>query len=87
MLGSGWETLLEVRKWSVTLPEVWNWSGDPPGGPKVVGRPSRRSGTDWQTLPKIQKWSGGSPEGSEVFGRPSRKSGSIWEALPEIREW
>ena len=30
---SGWECLPKVRKWSVTIPEVWNWLGDPPGGP------------------------------------------------------
>ena len=47
----------------VTLPEVWKWSGDPPGGPevvvrssrrlKVVGRPSRRSGSGRETLSKF----------------------------------
>ena len=42
--------------------------GDPPEGVELVGRPSRRSGTDWQTLPKIQKWSGDYPGGSEVVG-------------------
>ena len=53
--GSGQESLPEVRKWLETLPEVqncsetildvWNWLGNSPGGPGVVGRSSRRSGS------------------------------------------
>ena len=34
------------------------WFGDPPGGPRWVGGPSRRSGTGWGTLPVVQDGSG-----------------------------
>ena len=33
-----------------TLSEVLTWLGDPPGGPEVVGRPSRRSGSGREIL-------------------------------------
>ena len=62
--GTGWETILEVRKWLETIPEVWNWSGDPPEDVELVGRhsrrsgssrrPSRRSGTGWETLMEVR---------------------------------
>ena len=64
--GTGRKTHLEVRKWSETLPEVWNWSGDPHGGLELVGRHSRKfeigwetlpsCGTGRETLPEFQKW-------------------------------
>ena len=57
-----------------TIPAVRKWSGDPPGGPEVVGRPSRR----------IQNWSGDPPGGPEVVCRPARRSGSGRETLPEV---
>ena len=37
-----------------TLPEVRKWSGDPPEGPEVIGRPVRCSGNGWET----PRWSG-----------------------------
>ena len=48
-----------------TLPEVWKWSGDPPGGPevvrdhpegeKLVGRPTQWYGSGRKTLPAVRK--------------------------------
>ena len=52
--GGGRETLPEARKWSLTLPEAWKWSGDPPGGPEVVGRQSRTSGSGQETLQEVR---------------------------------
>ena len=40
-----------------TLPEDRNWSGDPPGGPEVLGRHSRKFGTGRDTLPVVRNWS------------------------------
>ena len=75
------EALLGVREWSGVVgrpsrrcgigqeahPEVREWSGGPPGGLRVVGRPSRRSrsggrpsrksGSGWEALPEVQNWS------------------------------
>ena len=49
-----------------TLPDVWEWSGDPPGYLGVVGRPagcpgvverlSRMSGSGLETLVYVRKW-------------------------------
>ena len=55
-----------------TLPDVCDWSGDPPGCPGVVGRPSRMSGRSRETL--------------QMSGRPFRMSGSGQEALSDVRE-
>ena len=80
---------------------VWKWSGDPPGGPKVVKRPSRSSGRGQEALPKVRKWLGVHPGDmevvgkwsrvppgdSEVVGRPSRRSGNGREALPGDKIW
>ena len=51
-----------------TLPEFWDgleilgevrdWSGDPPGGPGLVGGPSRRFGTGRETLQEVRDRSG-----------------------------
>ena len=46
-----WKTLSEVRKWSESVPEDKKQSGDPPGGPEVVGRPARWSGSGRETFP------------------------------------
>ena len=73
--GSGRETLLVVRKWSEIIPEVWNWLEDLIGGPEVVGRTSRRSGTGLGDL----------IGGPEVVERPSQRSGTGREILPEAR--
>ena len=58
------------------LPEIREWSEVSPGGPGVVGRPSRRSES-------IQKpfWRSGSSR--EVL--PEVRDYS--ESLPEVREW
>ena len=81
--GSGWEALPEVREWSV---------GNP-GGPGVVGRPSRssrrpirrfRSGRE--AIPDVLEWSKGPPEGPGVVEMPTRRSGSGRETLTEVRE-
>ena len=67
-------------------PEVCKLSGDPPGGPELVGRPSRRSGTARETLPEFRNCSGDPaggpkvvgdpPAGPELVGRHSWRSGS-----------
>ena len=65
--GSGREWsggLLEVREWSEALKEVREWS-------EVVGRPSRRSGSDRKALPEVRELSGRPTGGLEVVGRPS----------------
>ena len=82
--GSVRETLLEIQKWSETFPEVWNWSGDPSGGPEAVGRPSRRFGSARETLPEVWKWSGDPPGDSNVVGRPSRRVGCGQETFLEV---
>ena len=82
--GSGRETPLVVRK----------WSGVPPGGPEVVERPARLSGSGreafpekWKQLrgpPEIRKWSGGPTRGPQMVENPSRRTGSGRETLPEV---
>ena len=103
---SGWKTLSEIWICSadpfggpvvVGDPAVGpDWSVDHPVGPEVVGRPSRRSGSRWETLPDVRKWSGYPPGGPELVGRPSRRSKwledppggpSGWETLSEVRKW
>ena len=71
--------------------------GDPPGGPEVVERPSRRSGSGRETLPKVQnwsethpevrKWSGDPPSGPGLVGRSFHSSGSSRKAYLEVRKW
>ena len=60
--GRGRETPLVVRKFLGGLLEVWKWSGGPPRGPEVVGRPSLMSGNGREAI--LEKWkrSGGPPE-------------------------
>ena len=53
----------------------------------MVGRPSPRSESGWETLPEVRKWSVDPPGGPEMVGRPSRWSGSSRETLPEIQKW
>ena len=50
--------------------------GDHPVGVELVGRLSRRSGTDRETLREVRKWSGDHLGSPELVGRPSRKSGT-----------
>ena len=78
-----------------TLPMVRNWSGDPPGGPELVGKPSRRCGSIWDNRPEFRKWSrypskfrnwSGDPTGGpEVDGRSFHSYGSSRKALPEVQ--
>ena len=70
MSRSGREVLPENREWSG---DCNVWSGNPPGCPGVVGRPSLMYGSG--------------QEASRVVGRPTRMSGSGREALPENRDW
>ena len=77
-----------------TLPVVCEWSGDPPGCPAIVGRPSQMSGSVRKAFPVVQEWSGCSPASLGVVGRPYRMSGSLFRmtgsgrlALPNVWEW
>ena len=74
------------------LPDVWEWSEDPPGCPEVVWRSSRMSLSGERPF-----WMYGSyreapgclgrPLGCPgVIGRPPRLSGSGWVAIPDIWE-
>ena len=63
-----------------------NWSGDPLGGPEVVGGPTRRSGSDRGILPEVRKWSGDPLLGLEVVGGPIRRSGNGRGTLPEVQK-
>ena len=78
------------------LPDVREWSGDPPGCPGVVGRPFRMSGSGretladvpefWEALLDVRQLSGGLLY-VRVVGMPSRMSESGREALPNVQEW
>ena len=59
-----------------TNPEVRNWSGDPPGGLELVGRPSWRSRSGWETL-----WRSGT--GRETL--PEVRKSSVTH--PEVLKW
>ena len=48
MYGNGWEA----------LPDVWEWSGGPPGCPGVVGRSFRKSVSGREELSEVRKRSG-----------------------------
>ena len=41
------------------LPDVREWSGDPPGCPGEVGRPSLMSESGREAIPDVREWSGG----------------------------
>ena len=55
MSGTDQETLLEVRKWSGDLSGSSEVVEAPPKGLQLVGRPSRRSRTGWETLPEVRE--------------------------------
>ena len=76
MTGSGREALPNNQKWLGGLPDVRDWSGDPPGCP-----------WGWEALQDVQEWSGVSRGCSGVVGRRSRMSGSGWKALLDVRKW
>ena len=90
--GTGQRTLPEVRDWSGTLPEVRDrsgtlgevryWSGDPQGGSRRVGGPTRRSGMHWWTLMEVLVGSVDPRGGPGRGGRPSRGSVTGSSTLP-----
>ena len=53
------------------LPDVWEWSGGPPGCLGVDGGPSRMSGSG--------------PDTPRMSGRNSRMSGSGRKAIPDVQ--
>ena len=82
MSGSGREDLLDV----------WEWSGGPPGCPRVGGRISWMSGNGQEAFLVVREWSRVPPGCPGVAGRPSLISGSGGESLtggqddfPDIR--
>ena len=63
-----------------TIPGVWDWPRDPPGGPEQVGGPSRtsgkgrgttfwRSGTGRWTVKEVRDWLRDPPKGMVRVGR------------------
>ena len=56
--GIGRETLLYFRE---VLSDVREYSGGLPGGPGVVGMPSRMSGSGRETHPNVREWSRNPP--------------------------
>ena len=60
----------------VTLPDVRDCSGRPPGCPGVVG-----------SLSRMSRRLGGPPGCLGEDGRPSRMSGSDRKSIPDVREW
>ena len=78
MSGSGREAIPDVRMLSGGHPEspgdptdIPEWSGGYLGCPRVVGRPSRMSGSGREILTNIRKWSRVPPRYPGVVGRPS----------------
>ena len=84
MVGRSFHNYGSSRK---ALPEVWNWSGDPPGGQELVGWPSRRSVTGREALLEVQNWLRDPPNGLELFRRLTRRSKKGRDTLKEIRKW
>ena len=85
MSGSDREAHPDVREWSGGLPNVRELFGVPHECLEVVERPSRMSGSGWESLPDGWEWSKDYPECPGVFKRPSRISGSGQETLPDVR--
>ena len=86
MSGNSRESHLDVREWSEAFSDIL----------EVVGRPSRMSGSGWETLMDVRDRSGdppgcpgvvGVPGCPGVVGRLSRMPGSGLVALPDVREW
>ena len=87
------KALLEVRKRSGDPSDIRGGVGIPSKGPRVVRRPSRRSGRGQEILQEVQeglggppRGAGGPPEGSGEVGRPFQNFGRGREALPEVWE-
>ena len=76
MSGSGQEALPEV--WEA-LPDVREWSGDPPGCPSGLGSPSGCVGSP-HGCPRVIE---GLPECPGVVGNLSHMTG----VLPNVRNW
>ena len=84
------------------LPDVREWSGDPPGFTGVVEKPSQMFGRGREALldealPDFWEWLRGPPRFTGVVGSPrgfagvvgkaSQMSGSGREGLGNLREW
>ena len=69
--GSGRDSLLVVQGWSGDPLGGPGVVGGPPKVPELIGRPCRWYGTDWETIPKVRKWSGDPLGGLELVGTPS----------------
>ena len=75
----------------------WERLGHPPGGPDMLGQPSRRAGSGHKAHPKgrsgrkalleLREWSAAPPGGPGVVGRTFRRTRIGPEAFPEGREW
>ena len=94
MTGIGREACRKSRSGQKALVDVWEWSGNPPGYPggplecpRVVGRPSRMSGSGRQALINDWVFLGGSTGCPGVVERLSRMSGSGQETLPDVQVW
>ena len=72
MSGTGRGTHREVGDWKGTLSEVWDGSGDPPGGQGWVEGPSQRYETGQGTLSKVRDGSGNPPKGPGWVGDPPK---------------
>ena len=68
------------------LPVDRKWSGDPSGGPELVGTISCRSETGLETHVGLELF-GTSSWRSELFERPSRRSGTGWDFHQDGRKW
>ena len=77
------ETLSDVRD---ALPEVWERSGCPSGGPGEVGRPFRCFGRGREANQEFQEVSEGPTGGLGGVKRPSRLSGRGMEAHAEVQK-
>ena len=78
MIGRHYRGMVVVGRQA--LSESREWSGGPPGGPGVVGRPSRSDGSDWVVHPEEREWSGAPPGWPEVIGR----LGLVWRSSHRV---
>ena len=74
--GSDQEALPNIREWYGGLPDFLEWSGDPPGHPGVVGRPTRMSRSGLETLLDVWEWFGALPYVREWL-----------ESFPDVWQW
>ena len=98
-LGGFGRPTLRCGRAQEAYPEVWEGSGGPPGGPRGVGRPIRRSNRDWVGLGGAPGHLGGIRRGLEAhpevqvrngslggFGRLTQRSGRGRDTHPDIRK-